>query len=119
PRRSQPDHAAAGGHLAPRLARQRRAAARSRSGDRACARAHATTAEPLVACRSIEGWHGSAGAPRTFGAQARGARSRRAPAPPGSDERWGFGGPFRGPPFLTLAASARGALVAVGAIGRG
>src|SRR5258708_20565172 len=33
------------------------------------------------------------------GPLARGARSRRATAPPGRDERWGFGGPCRGPPI--------------------
>src|SRR5258708_32815367 len=32
------------------------------------------------------------------GPLARGARSRRATAPPGRDERWGGGGPCRGPP---------------------
>src|SRR5207245_2598495 len=53
----------------------------------------------------IEGRHGSAGAPRALGglgshlgAPCAGARSRRATAPPGRDERWGSWGAISGPP---------------------
>src|SRR5207253_6089687 len=48
-------------------------------------------------------------------ARSRGAARLRRDAP----KAGGFGGPFLGPPFLTVGASARGSLVALGVIRRG